>query len=274
METILVATDFSQPAQNALNYAAKMATQAGAELVLLNVFSPNLTTGGVPMANNLVAESQKQSEEELNTEKKRIETEGFKRKVICVSKIGSPKEMIKEAVEEYKADAIVMGITGDAGMIKEKIIGSTTLDIARELYTPLFIVPANAAFNTIRKISFACDIHNFKGSAALEKVMEISSVFNSELEVVNVEKPKEEDPPIRMRNYNFLQSIMVGYKHEVIILKGEADSQEILKNYFDKNKTDLIILNPKKQSFIEALFHKSMTRALAFHLSTPMLIVH
>lgn len=273
MKTILVPTDFSGPAHYATNYAAEIALQTGANLVLLNVFSPNVAAEGVTNG-NFVEEAERYSEKHLHELKQKLVSNGFVHDVTCISRIGIAQEVIEETTEVVGADAIVMGITGEAGAIKEKIIGSTTLDIARKLQTPLFIVPEGAPLGTVKKMSFACDIFNLQGSSGTESVKRFCQLFNAELEVVNVERRSVEDPPIRTRNLNFLETLLTNVKHRLVVLNGDEGSEETLRNYFDNHPTDLIVLNPKKQNFLQAPFHKSMTRAMAFRSKVPLLIVH
>ncbi|MCC6371412.1 MAG: hypothetical protein IT236_10445, partial [Bacteroidia bacterium] len=156
---------------------------------------------------------------------------------------------------------------------KEKIIGSTTLDIARDSEMPLYIIPEGVEYKKIEKISFACDIDNLYGSRILENVKSICNMHGAKLEVVNVEKPGMEEEPLRIRNMHFMESNLLDINHTTTVLS-EKDSYEALPEYFMSNKPDLILLNPKKQNFIVSLFHKSMTKTMAFHVKAPMLIVH
>lgn len=273
MKTILVPTDFSDAAQNAADFAAKLAGDYNANLILLNVFNPSIAGIDAMTAAEIIRDAEKSSESDLLQLKQKFSNAGFKNEVHCVSSTGLALSAIESTVSNYKVDLIVMGITGSAGIIKEKVIGSTTLDVARDLNTPLIIVPEGVAYNKINKISFACDVYNLKGSGVLEKVKLLCEEFKAGLEIVNVERPEVEDKPIKERNYNFMESVLVDLKHETIILK-EDDSHNALRNHFNQHTTDLIILNPKKQNFVQSLFHKSMTKQMAFHGKTPLLIVH
>src|SRR5688572_17287919 len=49
MKSILVATDFSQSADNAMNYAASLALNLGANLILLHVYQIPISMSDVPV---------------------------------------------------------------------------------------------------------------------------------------------------------------------------------------------------------------------------------
>ncbi len=272
MKTILVPTDFSSPAKNAAYYAAHLAGEFQSKLILLNVYS--LPAGGVDNLSSIdmLSDLERYSKKGLDELKEILSSVKGIGEIICISRMGIARTVISIVAREHSVDGIVMGITGGASKIKEKVIGSTTLDIAREGNEPLFIVPEGIEYHKIQKMSFACDIDNLQGSRVLENIKDFSISFNSKLEVVNIEKPSPEEDPLRIRNYNFMESNLEEVKHETVVLTRE-NSQETLLDYFENHQTDLLILNPKKHNFIQSLFHKSMTKRMIFHLKVPMLIL-
>ena len=272
MKTILVPTDFSASAQNALHYAANLAKNFNSKFIILNSYTFPVNTVDPLQKTELLLEPENKSISGLELIKREITRKYDLSEVICLSKSGSPTENIVQIIKDYDVDALVMGITGQAGMLKEKIIGSTTLDMARDIETPLFIIPEGIEFKKIDSMAFACDIYNLHGSKVLENVKNFCRHFNADLEIINVEK-QNEDPPIRARNYNFMESNLKDLKHQTIILQDD-DDQNTLENYFKNKRPDLIVLNPKKQNFLQSLFHKSMTKKMIFHMKAPMLIVH
>jgi nucleotide-binding universal stress UspA family protein len=138
------------------------------QLILLNVYSLPLPTYDSIPAIDRASQIQESSIAGLSELKQTVLNAGVDSEIICLSKNGSAIVQIKETLAEYKVEAIVMGITGDAGKLKEKIIGSTALDVARGVDIPLFIIPETVVYKNINKLSFACDIDNLYGVGSLK----------------------------------------------------------------------------------------------------------
>ena len=89
MKLIIVPTDFSPLADNALKYAMDLASAMDGSIMLLNVYQLPISFSEVPMVTISVDELKKISEEKLDEHKKQIERiTGGKLKVYTESKIG------------------------------------------------------------------------------------------------------------------------------------------------------------------------------------------
>ena len=67
MKTILVSTDYSDAANDAVNFAAQLASECNAELILFNVYSPSVHVKNSLTSSNSLENMRRQNEEELKT---------------------------------------------------------------------------------------------------------------------------------------------------------------------------------------------------------------
>ncbi len=131
---ILFATDFSEPAARAREFAVALARDGGAEIRLAHVvphpthyLAPYDIAAPEPLADQL----HQAAEDKLQREAAAIAEQGVE-----VSKIladGVPAEAISEAAAKFDADAIVMGTRGNTGL-RHVLLGSVaerTLQNAR-----------------------------------------------------------------------------------------------------------------------------------------------
>jgi len=128
---ILVPTDLSEGAEQALDYACDLARKLDAELHLLNVVGvPAL---GVPelgvalastMIDQLVVENETALEELART---RCSTTRVGQILI---KVGDPRDMINQTAQELGIDLIVMGTHGRRG-ITRALLGSVAETVVR-----------------------------------------------------------------------------------------------------------------------------------------------
>jgi len=140
MKLILVPTDFSEMASRALRYAATLADQSGAHLLVL--YADNFTIpvdytttaaqvaiGSQQLADNAREELQKYTELNVGP------NVPFDVRVV----IGSPTTAILNEVHETGADLIVMGTHGRSG-VRRLIVGSVTDAVVRMATVPVLTV--------------------------------------------------------------------------------------------------------------------------------------
>lgn len=273
MEVIIVGTDFSAPAQNAVNYAVGLAKYFSAKLVLVNSYP--LPTGGydnvAPM--EMIGALQDGSVQGLKELKQEIIKNNYNIGIECVSQIGTPYGAIKDAIEKYSGDLIVMGMAGAGGFVKRHLIGSTAISVAKDLKIPSFIIPETAKYRKIRNICFACDADKIQEGTLLYTARDFAKIFGSELELVSVDVPGKDLVHEPAKNRSFVEKRLFGIKHKHVHI-ADANVSSALEYYFKFHKTDVVIVTPGKHNLLQKLFTESITKSLAFALETPMLVIH
>lgn len=271
MKTILVATDFSASANNAVQYAAKFAAQQKAKLILIHAFSIPLGGYDAMAPMDTISSIKEFALKELKKLKEEILKHHKQQEIECSVELGNPVVVINDLATQLKPDLIVMGIIGEAGALKKHLIGSSTLRIAHESSCPVLIIPETCHYHPIHKITFACDIDKIEVGSLLKNVKHFTKLVDGSLEIVSVHKQsggeKQKD------TYKFIDQKLADIKHKLVTISDDH-TINALEYYFKINPSDLIILNPKKHHFFERLFTESVTNHLAFTVSAPMLVMH
>ncbi len=141
LKKVLVPTDFSDSARQALKYGMSFAKEYGAELVLLHVVE-NLTVGyasdlfPVPMA-----EVFQEISGYAKTELAKLGTEARARGLTVQEQVvqGKPSAEIIRFASEHEIDVIVLGTHGK-GMLDQALFGSTTERVVRRAPCPVLTV--------------------------------------------------------------------------------------------------------------------------------------
>ncbi len=141
LKTVLVPTDFSESARQALRYGVSFAKEFGAELALLHVVE-NLTVGyasdlfPVPMA-EVFQEISGYAKAELA----KLGEEARQRGVSVQEHVvqGKPSAEIMRFAAEHQVDMIVLGTHGK-GMLDQALFGSTTERVVRRAPCPVLTV--------------------------------------------------------------------------------------------------------------------------------------
>jgi universal stress protein A len=140
-QTILVPTDFSEPAALAWSHAAALAQAGGATLVALYVAEPVLSHYGVvgliPSVTELEAQHDIASRLKVQELVEKAQAEGLAVRSRIV--VGKPWEKIVEAAAGERADLIVIGTHGRTGLT-HGALGSTAERVVQRAPCPVLVV--------------------------------------------------------------------------------------------------------------------------------------
>ena len=143
IEKILVPFDFSEPAENALDFAKNLATSFGAAVEVLYVVPylpaaalPIPELGAIPMASHTVDEMVAEAETRL---REALGDELGERAPSTTVKVGDPRAQIVVHAAAEGADLIVMGTHGRTGAARF-LLGRVAERVVREAGCPVLTV--------------------------------------------------------------------------------------------------------------------------------------
>lgn len=273
METIIVGTDFSVPANNAVIYAGELARYFSARLILVNSYSLPLGASDSMTSLHMISELRDHSLQKLEALKKEMILKSYDFGIDCIAELGSPTEVITSVAEQNSADLIVMGMIGEGSFLKRNFLGSSALSVSRNSEIPLFIVPEAVKYHRIHQICFACDLENIEENTLLYTAKYFAAVFDAEIELVTVKKAGKEVILEKPEIHAFVEERLQNIPHKSVYIKDDS-SARALEYYFRFHKTDLVMINPRKHNFFKSLFSESVTKHLAFSVEVPLLIIH
>jgi nucleotide-binding universal stress UspA family protein len=280
MRNILVPVDFSLTARNAAVYALQIAQQINApKIILYNAYQAPLTSNQAASGLELLDEDQLEKYHHTELEKMRAFLKaGYQQN--CAIDIYSECTLLDKNLDEVckqtQSDFIVMGITG-GGKVKEKLIGSNAISIAKNSKVQVIIVPSEAGFTRIHNVLLLSDFEEVDSTTPFDFLRKLLMSTNAKLHVVHVDEKGgntgESFPPNMMGESYALHTILRNFypKYHYIHHKKFVDA---VNDFAKENQIDLIVIIPKKHNFFEKLFVDSHTTKLAFHSHIPILVVH
>jgi len=276
MKRILFPTDFSEAAKSAFIYAVKFANILDAEIIVLHVYDlPIVDTPAMPETTqevfDIIELHQFESfREELPELHKIAEQHNLGHiKLRNVLLYGDLVYNINKVCEDEQIEMIIMGTKGATGL-KETFLGSTTASVIANSKVPVLGIPADADYQRINSIAFTTQYKD-KDNDALLKAIEISKIFKAKLiclYIMNDDDP--EDIEERVNEWK------IYYRDENIDfynINGDHIEQTII-DFIDNQKVDMLVMRTHKRGFFEGLFHRSLTKKMAYHTKVPLLIYH
>lgn len=269
MKPILLATDYSPASLNAGDYAAQLAKACNTSLVVLHTWTPPVAVadaGGMPMPMTDFTEPQKEAVEAEATRLAKhwnIPVKGMQR-------IDFAPDGVANEFNEHEFSFVVMGM--QQHNVVERFLGSVpTANLHKAKYAVL-IIPEGTAYHKPSTIVLATDLKDQLNSNSREILMLLSEQLKIVLQLVNV---KEEGELWSLRETNAgvrLDKKLVKMKHDWHFPAGENIDEVILEEA-KKEKADWIAVAPHRMRWYEEIFHKSVTRKLAFSVDRPLLIL-
>ncbi len=270
MKTIVIPTDFSPVAINAMNYALDMAIQVNAEVILFHVYSVPISMTEVPVMLISVEELEKNAENQIRAMKEKVEhlTSG-KVNVRTETRLGDTVDELENICENVKPFAVVMGSRGGSGV--DRLFGSTTLSAIRRLHCPVICVPPGKEYGQgIRRIGFACDFRDVVETTPFGHIRDWVRQFSAELHILNVGHREKQEGS---KQYELLNNGLKEVNPIYHFIESD-DVEEGINDFAEKNNLDLVVTIPKKHKLMEGIFKKSSTRQLVLHAHVPILCIH
>lgn len=275
MRTIIVPTDFSAVATNAMHYALDLAVSLKAKVILFHTYEIPVSYVGteVPLPIIDIAELEKINQDKL------AEIKTFSEKktahVITIEtelRVGDFVSELQDFADQQNPFAIIMGTKG-AGFVERLFLGSSTLSTIRQLTWPVWVIPPGSTFRTIDKLGFACDFRSVEESTPIGFIKDLAETFQAELFVLNVDYENRHFKPETPEQSVKLHYLLRDLKPQYFFIEND-NVEEGISRFGEKNGLDLIITIPKKQTLLNSLFQKSHSAELAIHATIPIVSVH
>lgn len=268
---ILVPTDFSNLSKVAIEYAIKMANRVNGTVTLLHVMT------------NVVKPTRASLQEEakaIGLEASALANERFipiLEEAEQFNKTGNPigvkirrgrsfSNIVRLFANRNQIGMIIMGTKGASGLTKY-VLGSNAVSVMDASRIPVLAVPARAQFKNFKNVVYAADLKYLE--AEVNAMKPYLKLLDATLHVVHVcDKTKNEEELQRE-----VKSILkqVDYRKSTVMIKSGKPVDRVIDLYVKELKADMVTMFTHKRTAYENLFHRSMTKKMAFQSHVPLL---
>lgn len=276
MKKILFPTDFSEVSKNAFVYALKLAENIDAEIITLHVYELPVVNNTDGFPSYLV---------EIYDVVEMSQFESYKGQIPLLRDIAEANNLghiklshellmgdlignIKEISKKERIDYVVLGTKGASGL-KETFLGSTAADVLSNTDAIVLAIPEKSHYSQIKNIAFTSRFRE-KDRAALMKLLKLANGFDAKVHCLYVKTPNSDLKDVVLADWKLL------FKNENVdfhIVKNENVEETIL-HFTETENIDLLAMLHYKRSFLEGLFHFSLTKKIVHHVQIPILALH
>ncbi|MEQ5791517.1 universal stress protein [Muricauda sp. NFXS6] len=274
---VLLPTDYSKNALNAIRYALELYKNVRCDFFILNAFHISgytLDSMRVPELGEPYYEAAKQESEE-GMEKLmqmiKLHPQNDKHEFHTITTFNSLTEAIRNVIDKKDIDIIVMGTKGVTES-KARIFGTNTVNVMEQIKEcPVIAVPNNYMFQTPREIVFPTDYKTPFKRKEIGDLIEISNLYDAKINVVHIDKDKDGKLNKKEKiNKDLLQEILQGTNYKIHFLPADKISSGINK-FIDDHGCDMIAFLNRKHLFFRSILSNPLVKKIGYEPKVPIL---
>lgn len=276
MKKILVPTDFSRPAQTAVDTAVALARKTNAEVILLHVIDqPSSDSfnveGEVSHLDNWEDKFFTMKLIEKGRKQLAKAAEDAKASGVSVTqelRLGNPFHGMRTIITDHRVDLVVMGTEGHS-KLDEMIIGSNTERVVRYSHCPVLTVHKKAAVMDFKNIVYATSMS--KDEEAFSKIVSrVQAIYDATLHLVWVNTPGIFQPDMiaRMALQEFAKKLHL--KNYTVNVFNDYSEEEGILHFADSIEADLIAMATHGRTGFAHVIVGSIAESIANHSKRPV----
>ncbi|WP_264532221.1 universal stress protein [Flavobacterium sp. N502540] len=270
MKRILVPTDFSEHAENALKVASQIAKKNNSEIIILHMLElpsqmNDAVLGGASIPETMLF--MKKANEMLDQVSSRPYLDGIS--ITEIVKIDKPIHGITQVSKEYEIDLIVMGSHGSSG-VEELLIGSNTEKVVRNSEIPVLVIKKDTVNFNASTIVFASDFSE-EAKKPFKKFLKLTPVFDSKIHLVTICTPNSFKPTHELQKT--IDSFVTEFNltHYSTHIYNDTNIEKGILNFSNSINADIIGMCTHGRTGFAHFFNGSISEGLVNHAIRPVL---
>jgi nucleotide-binding universal stress UspA family protein len=269
MKKILVPTDFSDEAENAIKVAAQLSKKHNCELILLHMLDLPLSHIGesvptdLPEAVYFMKLAHKQFEE--------VMTKDYLQDITVTEMVDfhDISTGILETCKTHDVDLIVMGSHGSTGL-KEMFIGSNAEKIVRTSEKPVLVIKNEHENFNIEEFVFASDFEN-DNRETYNQAVKLAEAFNAKIHLlmVNTLANFKTTASAKVKIHEFIKG--TNFTNYTTNIYNDETVEKGILNFSHIIDADLIGISTHGRQGIAHFLNGSLSEDLVNHAKRPVI---
>ncbi|MFD0797231.1 universal stress protein [Maribacter chungangensis] len=278
MKHILIPTDFSDNAWNAITYGMAWFKKTKCTFYIVHVHPTTTYSGGeatVFVAPKILEEQiLSESREKIAGVLKTIERLPVNTKHIFKTEVlyGFFTDHLKQVVKDKNIDLIIMGTKGASGL-KAVSMGSNTGNVITKVPCAVLAVPEDATYRRPKEVGFPTDFQLGYDTKVLENIKELVLIHNSALRFLYLSNKENTLSALQTKNREFLKDYFSNTECSFHTLTGKK-LDEAVQHFVQSRDLDMIVMVAKNLNFLERILFRPTVEKISYHTKVPFLVLH
>lgn len=272
INSILIPTDFSAVANNALAYALELAQKCNAKIHVLHVKQVPIADPVFPAETyQLYIDEINQAEQEGLNKIKQGVLNNTAIKWEWHSTTGFVNDEIIQHSLRLNVDLIVMGTTGASGLA-EILVGSNAASVIGKSTIPVLVIPPGHRYKELKHVMYATD-YNEPEFPSVSRMMFFAELYDAKVTILHIKT--DYDRYFNAENNFFVKNKEALSHPDLTVIN--IENQEVIKgidHHVAEGKVDLLVMAKHNRNFFDRLFHRSLSKQMAYHTQIPLLVLN
>lgn len=279
MKNILIPTDFSENAWNAIAYALQFFSETQCNIYLLHVDTPSALLNS---QTSYATDYNDEAEVLIMPTKKRLQEileqihlqfpKNNKHHFFTISDSNFMIDSIRKQVIEKHIDIIVMGTKGESGL-KKIPIGSNAGNVITKVKCTTIVVPENAKYAPPKEIAFPTDFSIFYQKSVLQPIKDIVDANNAAVRILHVNRCDMALNEDQQRNKNYINDYFSNEQHSFHFLTNNH-IEEAVQKFVDNKEINLITMLAKNLNYFQKILFHPTIKEISYYKNIPFLVLH
>ena len=277
MKHILIPTDFSINAWNAIEYMMAFCQKSTIHLHLVHIEFGSAASSDAHLHSNgirLFESNTLTSQQQLDGTVDKIRMLFPKNDMTIETHVmhGFFIDGIKRAIRDFQIDMIIMGTKGASGL-REATLGSLTGAVITRVKCPVFVIPEKAEFHHPENIVLPTDFNMLYKQRVLDTLFEMADKHQSNIKILRVAQQAHPLQAEQEKNRNFLLDALARRPHSFHVVTSPK-LEEGLQSFIDDMNIQMVAMIAKNLNFFQRLLLKPRIQTISYHTEIPFLVLH
>lgn len=274
MNNILVPTDFSNTAYNALFHATKLMEGKVCNFYIMHVFN-----GFTSIKNRMPGKQESELREAESSaalksvcHRIRLDDVDKKHTFKTLSKRGALVDEISNILVQKEIDLVVIGNKGQSE-IEAIFMGSSALDIITKIkQCPTLVIPKEIDFKPLKKIAFVTDYKRNYDAGLLRPLIFMAECYQSKIHIMHVNEEEKLDK-YQTANKTLLMKYLSPFSyifHWMPLFKSKTTAINV---FLDELPIDIMVMVNYEHSFLERITREPVIKRVGFNNTIPILVI-
>lgn len=276
MKKILISTDFSETATNAIFYTLELFKYDKCDITIIHAFADEVYESSVDMSRDYFEDYRDKIEINVNKRLQKVIAQMLERSpnprhiYNRISSFSSIVDAINNFVEKEDVDLVVMGTKGQTNNANI-LFGSNTINVIKYVKCPVLSVPVSYHDMHPENILFPTDYMIPFNKRGFKLVSCIAKNYAAKVHFLYVSTLKHLSHR-QQDNRAFIDYCFDNNKVEFSQLP-EINVTKAINTTIDTKKIDLLVMINRRDSYLENMLYNSKIVDLGLHIKIPFLVI-
>ncbi|WP_373071933.1 universal stress protein [Zeaxanthinibacter enoshimensis] len=276
MRKVIIPSDFSENAFNALKYACQVFKYEKSEFYLVHAYADEVYQEYSGTDRDAFEKRKLEIKEAAAASLQKVEEKMLsyapnpRHKVYRQTEFGTLTDVINDLVISMNADAVVMGTQGQTND-RNITFGSNTVQVFKYVHCPVIAVPANYSYTQPKQILFPTDYMIPYKRRELKLLCNMIASFRSTVHVLYIDPVSK----LSMRQEDNREFLRCGLGNPTLFFETSnlKDKTKAILKAIEDHEIQMLVMVNSRNSHLEDMLYPSTVDILALRLKIPFMVL-